>query len=141
VDAAGNATWPGTPTLRPAHHHGRAARARHGRLCGQGERRGTALVYLTYLGPGYNPVSPNTNPANTVTAIAADAAGNAYVAGSTFDDAFRQPAAATRRRGGGTDAFAAELNPQGSAMVWATYLGARATMPRTRLRSMGGNVW
>ena len=45
-------------------------------------------MYLTYIGPGYQPLSPNTNPANTVTGIAADAAGNAYVTGSTFDDAF-----------------------------------------------------
>src|ERR1039457_6114733 len=50
---------------------------------------GTALVYLTYLGPGYVPAGPNIDAANSVTAIAADVAGNAYVTGSTFDDAFQ----------------------------------------------------
>ena len=39
---------------------------------------GTALVYLTYLGTGYMPLSPNTNPSNFAEGIAADAQGNIY---------------------------------------------------------------
>ncbi len=104
---------------------------------------GTALVYLTYLGPGYFPVSPNTNPANSVTGIAADAAGNAYVTGSTSDAAFPVTAGVFQpARMGGTDAFAAKLNPQGSAMVWATYLGGVGTDAAHAIAlDSTGNLW
>ena len=104
---------------------------------------GTALVYLTYLGPGYQPLSPNTNPANTVTGIAADAVGNAYVTGSTFDDAFpATPGTWQTVRKGETDAFAGKLNPQGSAMVWATYLGGKAADGAHAIAlDASGNVW
>ena len=104
---------------------------------------GTALVYLTYLGPGYFPLSPNTNPANSVTGIAADAVGNAYLTGSTFDDAFPATKGAYQAvRAGGTDAFAAKLNPLGTAMVWATYLGGAGTDAANAIALDGtGNVW
>ncbi len=104
---------------------------------------GTALVYLTYVGPGSQPLSPNTNPANIVNGIAADAAGNAYVTGSTFDDAFPATSGAFQpKRAGGTDAFAARLNPQGSAMVWATYLGGKGDDAAHAIAvDSKGNVW
>jgi uncharacterized protein (TIGR03437 family) len=104
---------------------------------------GTALVYLTYLGPGYNPVTPFTNPANSVTGIAADAAGNAYLTGSTFDNLFPATKGAYQAvLAGGTDAFAAKLNPLGTAMVWATYLGGAGTDAANGIALDGtGNVW
>jgi uncharacterized protein (TIGR03437 family) len=104
---------------------------------------GTALVYLTYLGPGYFPLSPNTNPANSVAGIAADAAGNAYLTGSTLDDAFPVTAGVFQAGlNGKEDAFAAKLNPQGSAMVWATYLGGSGTEAGKAIAlDPGGNVW
>jgi uncharacterized protein (TIGR03437 family) len=104
---------------------------------------GTALVYLTYVGPGYFPLSPNTNPANSVTGIAADAAGNAYVTGSTLDDLFPATKGAYQLvRAGGTDAFAAKLNPLGTAMVWATYLGGKGDDAANGIALDGtGNVW
>jgi uncharacterized protein (TIGR03437 family) len=104
---------------------------------------GTALVYLTYVGPGYNPVTPFTNPANTVTGIAADAAGNAYLTGSTFDDLFPATRGAYQAvRAGATDAFAAKLNPLGTAMVWATYLGGAGTDAANAIALDGtGNIW
>ncbi|MGD0776198.1 MAG: SBBP repeat-containing protein, partial [Candidatus Solibacter sp.] len=82
VDAAGNAYLAGnTDTYDLPTTSGALLGQGTGAFVAKVNAAGTALVYLTYLGPGYNPVSPNTNPANTVTAIAADAAGNAYVAG------------------------------------------------------------
>jgi uncharacterized protein (TIGR03437 family) len=104
---------------------------------------GTALVYLTYLGPGYFPLSPNTNPANSVTGIAADAAGNAYLTGSTFDDLFPATKGAYQvALASGTDAFAAKLNPLGTAMVWATYLGSKGDdAANTIAVDASGNVW
>jgi uncharacterized protein (TIGR03437 family) len=144
VDAAGNAYLAGnTDTSDLPTTTGALLGQGTGAFVAKVNAAGTALVYLTYLGPGYNPVSPNTNPANTVTAIAADAAGNAYVAGSTFDDAFPATSGSYQTaRAGGTDAFAAELNPQGSAMVWATYLGGKGDDAAHSIALDGrGNVW
>jgi uncharacterized protein (TIGR03437 family) len=144
VDAAGNAYLAGnTDTADLPTTNGALLAQGTGAFLAKINPAGTSMVYLTYLGPGYQPVSPNTNPANTVTGIAADAAGNAYVTGSTFDDAFP----ATRgvfqsARAGGTDAFAAKLNPQGSAVVWATYLGGQGAEIANSIALDGaGSVW
>jgi len=74
------------------------------------------IVYSTYFGgTGFDEVD----------VIAADADGNAYVAGLTISTSFPgsdeiviQPAS-----GGDYDAYIAKINPQGTAVVWATYLG------------------
>ena len=118
VDAAGNAYLAGnTDTYDLPITTGVLLGQGTGAFVAKVNAAGTGLVYLTYIGPGYIAASPNTYPANTVTGIAADAAGNAYVTGSTFDDAFPATAGAFQTaRAGDTDAFAAKLNPQGSAM-------------------------
>jgi uncharacterized protein (TIGR03437 family) len=144
VDAAGNAYLAGnTDTYDLPTTTGALLGQGTGAFVAKVNAAGTALVYLTYLGPGYSPLSPYTNPANTVTGIAADAAGNAYVTGSTFDDAFPATAGAYQTaRAGGTDAFAAELNPLGSAVVWATYLGGKGTDAAHAIALDGrGDVW
>jgi hypothetical protein len=80
---------------------------------------GSALVYSTYLG-GSN--------ADLGGDIAVDATGDAYVTGTTnsanfpttlgtFDTTFN----------GVDDAFVTKLNPTGSALVYATYLGGSST--------------
>jgi uncharacterized protein (TIGR03437 family) len=97
---------------------------------------GTGLVYLTLLGAAnYIPsVAPGSNPGTLVTAIAADSAGNAYIAGATTDPDFPATAGAFQTKlsvasqpavypAPPSDAFVAKLNPTGSAMVWATFLG------------------
>ena len=78
---------------------------------------GTALVYSTYLcGSGHD--SPN--------AIAIDAAGNAYVAGSTHSldfptrNAFQS---SNRAAPYGLSAFVTKLDASGSALLYSTYLG------------------
>jgi uncharacterized protein (TIGR03437 family) len=144
VDATGNAYLAGnTDTADLPTTTGALLTQGTGAFVAKVNAAGTALVYLTYIGPGYMPLSPNTNPANTVTGIAADAAGNAYVAGSTFDDAFPATAGALQTvRKGETDAFAGKLNPQGSAMVWATYLGGKgADGAHAIALDASGNVW
>lgn len=114
---------------------------------------GTALVYLTYIGNTNYPFSPNTNPANTATAIAADSAGNAYVAGATFDPRFPSTQGVYQNTYDGSepasgnpfapaDAFAAKLNPTGTAMVWASYLGGKAADAANAIAlDPSGNVW
>ncbi|MET0623761.1 MAG: SBBP repeat-containing protein [Pyrinomonadaceae bacterium] len=81
---------------------------------------GDALVYSTYLGGGYG---------DSGTRIALDAAGHAYVTGRTASVNFPtanafQPALANAE--GIHDAFVTKLSPDGSALVYSTYLGGGA---------------
>jgi Beta-propeller repeat len=73
-----------------------------------------SLVYSTYLGG-----SGDENGAG----IAVDSAGNAYVAGQTNSTDFPTVQPLQSANGGGYDAFVAELNPSGSALIYSTYLG------------------
>ena len=81
---------------------------------------GSALVYSTYLGGSSE---------DQGLGIAVDVAGNAWVTGSTFStnfpttaDAFRTSAARTTSPGS-WDSFMTLLNPDGSALVYSSYMG------------------
>ncbi|MCX6032879.1 MAG: SBBP repeat-containing protein [Chloroflexi bacterium] len=81
---------------------------------------GSALAYATFLGGsgwdfGY--------------AIAVDGAGNAYATGYTWFRDFPTTTGAfdTSFNGGDSDAFAIKLNPAGSALAYATFLGGSDT--------------
>ena len=75
---------------------------------------GSALVYSTYLGG---------NAIDSGSAIALDAAGNAYVVGSTFSANFPTKNPFQAAKGAQEDAFVAKINAAGTAWVYATYLG------------------
>ena len=76
---------------------------------------GSALVYSTALGG---------DGSDQGKAIAVDTAGNAYVTGIAGDGFPTTPGAfQTTYGGGGGDAFVAEINPSGMALVYSTYLG------------------
>jgi hypothetical protein len=77
---------------------------------------GTAIVYSTYLGG---------SGADRGSGIAVDAAGNAYVTGSTSSTNFRGtgPGSIQAANGGALDGFVAKLNAGGTAIVYSTYLG------------------
>ncbi len=115
---------------------------------------GDGLAYLTYLGAAnYIPgVASSSNPGNMLSAITVDAAGNAYIAGATSDPAFPATAGAFQTalagpagnpfEGPPADAFVAKLNPTGTAMVWATFLGGSdADVARSINADAEGNVW
>jgi hypothetical protein len=72
------------------------------------------LVYSSYLGGSGNDIS------NSITV---DAAGNAYLTGTTASTNFPtlNPRQATNR--GGNDVFVTKLNAGGNALVYSTYLG------------------
>ena len=76
------------------------------------------LDYSTYLG-GRN--------GDSASAIAVDAAGNAYIAGSTRTDSLAFPLVDPLQADpkGWVAAFVAKLNPSGSGLIYATYLGGR----------------
>ncbi len=77
---------------------------------------GSALVYSTYLGGN----------GKSIGAGIALAAGDAYIAGSTTSTNFPTTAGAVQTKAGGEeDAFVAELNASGSALVYSTYLGGK----------------
>jgi uncharacterized protein (TIGR03437 family) len=104
---------------------------------------GTGLGYLTYIGSGQLGGPPFGAVENTVYAIAVDAAGNAYLAGQTFDPHFPatpgsyQPISLFPNQ---TSGFIAKLNPTGSAVVWATYFGEASLQASIALDAVG-NVW
>jgi len=104
---------------------------------------GTALSYCTFIGPTEYPFA---QVANTAYAIAVDAAGNAYVAGSTSDPKFPATAGAyqTTLAAGVNplNAFVAKLSPSGSSVVWATYLGGKGADSADAITlDASGNVW
>jgi hypothetical protein len=80
---------------------------------------GTALAYSTYLGgSGSNGAGDYGN------AIAVDASGDAFVAGSTASGDFPASSAAFQTSLHGTsNAFVTELNPAGAGEVYSTFLG------------------
>jgi Beta-propeller repeat len=75
-----------------------------------------ALVYSTFLGG---------NGANFGVAIAVDAAGSVYVAGSTNGTSFPGVTGASLQpaNAGGNDVFVTKINPAGTAIVYSTFLG------------------
>jgi len=77
---------------------------------------GSALIYCTYLG--------GTGDDVTIS-IAVDAAGCAYVTGSTDSNPFPTTPGAfqTAFGGGADDAFITKLNAAGNALLYSTYLG------------------
>ena len=84
---------------------------------------GTALVYSTYYGGRKDEIC---------TALAIDASGNAYIAGSTLSSDLPvtdQAIQSTYKGAGGDglllagDAFVAKLNPTGTQWLYSTYLG------------------
>ena len=154
MDAAGSAFIAGnTNTLNlPATPGAMLARG-PGAFVVKVNAAGGKLDYLTYLGPGNLVLSPFSNPANTATALTVDAKGNAYIVGYTFDcipghcgayqTALHGPAGLNGPRSTPpADAFAIQLNPTGTAAVWATYLGgvAQDAAHAVTLDSVG-NVW
>src|SRR5262249_47691284 len=73
---------------------------------------GSAFVYSTYLGGSLGEIGYG---------IAADAAGNAYVVGTTGSPDF--PLVNPFQTNKGLDAFVTKLKPDRSAVVYSTYLG------------------
>jgi len=94
---------------------------------------GTALVYSTYLGGSGGGVDDAAN------ALAVDNAGSAYVAGSagSADFPVTEGAFQTKNRAAnqdqypGNNAFVTKLDPNGTALVYSTFMGGSGGGPGT----------
>ena len=75
---------------------------------------GTVLIYSTYLGGGSS---------DGGSGIAVDAAGDAYVTGSTLGGFPTTVGAFQTTSTGGVDAFVTKLNSTGTGLLYSTYLG------------------
>jgi hypothetical protein len=95
---------------------------------------GSMLLYSTYLGG---------NDEDSARDIAMDAAGNIYVAGRTQSPNFPTRNALQRVYGGGdNDAFVAKLNPEGTMLLYSTYLGGSGSDEgRGMAVDEGGNAY
>jgi hypothetical protein len=81
---------------------------------------GSTLLYSTYLGGSSE---ENRTNAGFPGSIAVDQAGSAYVAGDTQSADFPTVAALQPNLRGIMDAFVSKLTPDGTALVYSTYLG------------------
>jgi hypothetical protein len=81
---------------------------------------GTALLYSTYLGP-----------AAKTSAIAIDAAGDAYITGTTTSASYPTTASAyqktSKATSGNATGFLTKLNATGTALVFSTFLGGSSS--------------
>jgi hypothetical protein len=113
--------FPTTPGAFQPHFGGGATDAYVAKL----DPTGSSLIYGTYLGGGGDDFATN---------IAIDAAGDVYVGGNTCSRNFPvTPGAFQTSNAGGTtvcwvirgpgDGFITKLNPQGTGLVFSTYLG------------------
>ena len=75
---------------------------------------GASQIYSTYLGGNLSEIG---------TSIALDAAGNAYLTGSTLSSNFPTANALQPVKAISSDAFVTKLNANGSALVYSTFLG------------------
>jgi hypothetical protein len=91
------------------------------------------LVYSTYLGG---------KSGTTGYAIAVDAAGNAYVAGTTQSRDFPVLGAGQPRLNGVADVFITKLNASGTSLIYSTYLGGKGgETPFDIAVDAGGNAY
>ncbi len=117
VDSSGNAYVTGStespdfPTVNPLQstNHG-ASDAFVAKI----NFTGSQLIYSTYLGG---------SGADVGQAIQVDKSGDAYVAGYTFSKDFPLQNPEQGANAGTVNAFVSELNPQGSSLLFSTYLG------------------
>ena len=119
--SAGFANFPTTPgAFQPqSSHSGAGSEVFVSKLAPDGR----TLVYSTYLGGstydnGYG--------------IAVDAAGSAYVTGYTGSPDFPVVDPLQGFAGGGSDVFVSKLTPDGSDLVYSTFVGGSNPSGRTR---------
>ena len=87
-----------------------------------GAYQATGTTFVTKLKPAGNALAYSTYVGTNVAAIAVDSAGNLYMTG-TATALTTTPGALQPVKIGGSAPYVAKLNPAGTAMAYATYLG------------------
>ncbi len=150
VDSAGDAYIAGnTNTSDLPVTAGALQAAGYGAFAAKINAAGNGLIYSTYLGPYAGFLALGPSESITATSITADASGDAYLAGYTNDPEFPATPGAFQTILGGynsgqnsDDAFVAKLNANGTAVVWASYLGGpQADHANSLAIDPSGNVW
>jgi uncharacterized protein (TIGR03437 family) len=159
VDGAGNAYLAGNTYGSLTGTPGALLTSGIGAFAMKVNAAGNGIAYLTLLGtanfiPGG--VAPFSEPGNLVSAVAVDSAGDVHLAGETNDPNFPATAGSFQSSlpsdpGANSfpppsfSGFVAELNPTGSAMVWASFLGGSSNVGATIARNLAvdasGDVW
>jgi uncharacterized protein (TIGR03437 family) len=93
---------------------------------------GTQLLYSTYLGGSVS---------DAATGLAVDSSGNAYIEGITSSPDFPVTTSAFQQKLAGlSNAFIAELAPDGSRLIYSTYLGGGSEQVGGIAVDVGGEV-
>ncbi len=125
-----------------------------GAFAGKIAANGASLAYLTYVG-GTSELASGLalTGANVLSSLTVDGAGNLHLAGTTGDPNFpATPGSYQPIFAGGpvnvfnipanTDGFLAKLKPDGSAFLWATYLGGNGSdAVKSIAVDAAGDVW
>jgi Bacterial Ig-like domain (group 3)/Beta-propeller repeat len=107
---------------------------------------GTALMYSTYLG-GDGSATTQFAQGDFGHSIAVDAAGNAYITGWTYSSNFPVTSNAYQRTNWAAEnaqatGFVSKLNPNGTGLVYSTYLGgSNMDEPTALALDSSGNVY
>jgi len=119
VDGSGNAYIVGDTTSSnfPASGVQTAYKGAQDAFVAKVSANGSQLLYSTYLGG---------SSIDHGAGIAVDASGSAYVTGSTYSPDFPTANAWQPANAGGQDAFISRLSPNGSTLLYSTYLGGSA---------------
>lgn len=115
VDNSGNSYITGSATSSFISTTGAFQTSYRGGFVAKLNSSGNAMVYATYLG--------GSSASDFCNAIATDAQGNAYVAGTTFSADFPTATPYQASLRGQKDAFVTKINPAGTALIYSTYLG------------------
>ncbi len=139
VDAAGNALvggstrstgFPTTPGAFDTTQNGGAFDERFDLFVTKFNAAGSGLVFSTFVGGSKSDFGGG---------FTTDAAGNAYMVGSTLSPDFPTTAGAFDRVFDGGDGFALKLNASGSTLSYSTFLGA--AFASAVAVDAGGNAW
>jgi hypothetical protein len=87
------------------------------------------LIYSTYLGG---------SAFDGAKSVAVDFAGNAYITGVTQSTNFPTKNPISAARNGNTDAFVVKINPTGTELIYATYLGGSSGEDQSGPQRAGG---
>jgi uncharacterized protein (TIGR03437 family) len=134
VDSSGNAFFAATSSSGfPV--TAKAIETKGGMVAGKLDPSGQRLLYATYFGG---------SGIDTQGGVTIDSSGNLYITGATSSTDFpvTKGVLQTSVPSGASSAFVAKLNPSGSALAYATYLGGDSLSKGTDIRvDAAGNAY